>query len=527
MDKLTVQDLAAILSKKTDLNSKEALRFVNQIFEIIHQGVDKDKLVKIKGLGTFKLIGVEARESVNVNTGERVLIDSHAKISFTPDSAMKELVNKPFSGFETVVLNEGVTFDEDLTVKDTDKEAETEKDDGLMDDEQPVDMAVPAAEDVAPYGDTVGNEIEEEAYEPESVDTISETSAGEQAAEAVQPEETTVVYELENGLPEGNRGETEVVSVLPEEITVVSEEENGLSDEGMETEEGGAAEPEGAAAEAETVEPEEVATAAMAVMEKEQETIIDLADDHVADIVETNEKNENMENGDMTVDNNPSLDKRSFPFGWVIFVIALCGASFGVGYYLGSESVKPTEAKLAEVILGTEFSEVTDSFSTTVPDTIDIAEKDTLNHKEGKATETVQTTEANKDTEEETSAEEKKIANEKSLAEQKAASEVKKPETQKAEEKKQQPKADYMKYDAMDERVRTGAYYIMGTAEVVKAKNGETLELLSRRYLGNGMVCYLEVYNGLTAKEPLKDGQEVKIPKIELKKIVKKRLNNK
>ena len=112
MAKLTIQDLADVLVEKNDLSKQTAKAFVTAIFDIVQMGIRRDRLVKIKGLGTFKVVDVDARESVNVNTGERVLIDGHSKISFTPDATMKELVNKPFSGFETVVLNEGVEFDD-------------------------------------------------------------------------------------------------------------------------------------------------------------------------------------------------------------------------------------------------------------------------------------------------------------------------------------------------------------------------------------------------------------------------------
>ena len=112
MGKLSIDELAAVLVEKNGLQKQTAQNFVTSIFDVIKDGIEKDRLVKVKGLGTFKVIGVDARESVNVNTGERVLIDSHSKISFTADAMMKELVNKPFSGFETVVLNEGVEFDD-------------------------------------------------------------------------------------------------------------------------------------------------------------------------------------------------------------------------------------------------------------------------------------------------------------------------------------------------------------------------------------------------------------------------------
>ena len=112
MGKISIQDLSSVLVEKRGLSKKDASNFITEMFDIVQQELEKDKIVKIKGLGTFKIIDVDDRESVNVNTGERVLIESHGKITFTPDSLMKELVNKPFSQFETVVLNDGVEFEE-------------------------------------------------------------------------------------------------------------------------------------------------------------------------------------------------------------------------------------------------------------------------------------------------------------------------------------------------------------------------------------------------------------------------------
>ena len=112
MSKLNLYDLCGVLVSKNGLEDKEARRFVQAMFDIIQEGLDEDKVVKVKGLGTFKIIDVDARESINVNTGGRVLIEGHSKLTFTPDSVMKEIVNKPFSQFETVVLNDGVDFPE-------------------------------------------------------------------------------------------------------------------------------------------------------------------------------------------------------------------------------------------------------------------------------------------------------------------------------------------------------------------------------------------------------------------------------
>ena len=112
MEKISIQEIATVLIEKNGLKRKEAEQFVLTMFDLIKESLATDRVVKIKGLGTFKVVDIEARESVNVNTGERVLIEGHDKITFTPDNTMKELVNKPFSQFETVVLNEGITFDD-------------------------------------------------------------------------------------------------------------------------------------------------------------------------------------------------------------------------------------------------------------------------------------------------------------------------------------------------------------------------------------------------------------------------------
>lgn len=108
MAKLFIRDLAADIATKFKLPQGDVEKFISRMFEVAVEGLNEDKQTKIKGLGTFKITPVKARESVNVSTGERVVIDGHDKVTFTPDSAMKELINKPFSQFETVVLEDGV-----------------------------------------------------------------------------------------------------------------------------------------------------------------------------------------------------------------------------------------------------------------------------------------------------------------------------------------------------------------------------------------------------------------------------------
>ena len=111
-NKLSILDLAAILADSYGMDAKTSQTFVKTVFEIVEEFIAKDKLVKIKGFGTFKLINVSDRESVNVNTGERIVIAGHSKLTFTPDSALKDAVNRPFADFETTTLNEGTSIEE-------------------------------------------------------------------------------------------------------------------------------------------------------------------------------------------------------------------------------------------------------------------------------------------------------------------------------------------------------------------------------------------------------------------------------
>lgn len=157
-NKLSIQDLVSALSERYGMDAKSAGTFVRTVFEIVEEYISKDKLVKIKGLGTFKLVSVSDRESVNVNTGERILIAGHGKLSFTPDAALKDAVNRPFSDFETTPLRD-TTSTEDMeripsaeamdTVTDADEDTDAE---GLSDGGQVVEPSVeqPAHVDVEP-----------------------------------------------------------------------------------------------------------------------------------------------------------------------------------------------------------------------------------------------------------------------------------------------------------------------------------------------------------------------------------------
>ena len=195
MNKLTLNNIAKVLVEKNGLEPKEAMMFTTAMFDLIHDRLNEEGIVKVKGLGTFKMIRVEARESINVRTGERVLIDSHAKITFTPDAVMKELVNKPFSQFETVVLNDDVEFTDMKSEETTDETNNSEQSESLVDvvseGETPEPAPEPAPEPVAeptpePAPVVAPEPVAEVAPEPTPV------VAPEPVAE-VAPEPTPVV----------------------------------------------------------------------------------------------------------------------------------------------------------------------------------------------------------------------------------------------------------------------------------------------------------------------------------------------
>ena len=144
MGKLTIQEIAAVLQQKNSFDKQEANTFVTTMFQIIQERLETDGIVKVKGFGTFKLVDVEARESVSVRTGERVVINGHAKVTFTPDATMKELVNRPFSQFETVVLNDGVEFPD---LEEPEEEQPVVEEEAPAVEEQPVIEEQPVVEE--------------------------------------------------------------------------------------------------------------------------------------------------------------------------------------------------------------------------------------------------------------------------------------------------------------------------------------------------------------------------------------------
>ena len=187
-EKITLQDLINLFSEKQGMNKKDAEVFVRTMFELIEEALATEKYVKIKGLGTFKLTEVDSRESVNVNTGERIEIQGHTKISFTPDVTMKELINKPFSHFETVVLNEGVEL-EDTPVETSEEIVQEEIISETILTEEPATMEEPQPEPLVETPIEEGTIVEEPTVEEP---TIEEPISEEPIEEETIVEESTI-----------------------------------------------------------------------------------------------------------------------------------------------------------------------------------------------------------------------------------------------------------------------------------------------------------------------------------------------
>ena len=405
MGKITIQEIAKILVEKNHIESQAASQFVNEMFAIILDRLSQGEAVKVKGLGTFKIIDVEARESVSVRTGERVVIDGHSKVTFTPDTTMKELVNKPFSHFETVMLNEGVEF-EDMK----------EPDPPVSEQQEPV-AEEPVVEESVAEEPVVEEPVVEQPVAEEPV-------AEEPVVEQPEPAEEPAVVQP---------------PIMPAFHKQTHEEPK----------------------------------------EEEME----------------NKKKKSIW---------PSILK-------CLLVLALMAASAYIGYYYGSNKPLPDVVPDTIVVRDTvDLQAVKKNSESKINSAKQEAEEKAKQEAAAKAQQ-----EAEEKAKQEAAAKAKQEAEEK--AKQQAAEAAK--AKAKAEEKKAaQSAAIADKYAAKDARVRLGAYRIVGLDHEVKVQAGQTFYSICKANLGPDMECYVEVYNDLPSRPTLKEGQIIKIPKLELKK---------
>ena len=453
---LTIRDLAEVLVQKHQLDSRSAETFLNVVIETIHEGLKNDRVVKVKGFGTFKLTAVRERESINVNTGERVVISSHDKVSFTPDAVLRDLVNKPFAQFDTVVLADGVDF-EDMP------EVDTEDSDATGD--EVAEMPAPAQE-----AKVVAMQVEpkpEPAPEPEPV--VEPTPAPEPEP-VKEPEPEPVVESVPEPEPEPVQESEPEPAPEPE---VVSEPE-----------------PEPEQPEPEPVASEESEAPAVQKSSDVPETPEEPETPEIPETPETPEEQPEEEEQEDYLsefdDDENSECKRVFLMYAIIVNVIVAALFFVFGYYARSTNLLGIEA---------EEKPAVETPAAPADDLLDAAKQKPA------ATETP------------AKAEEKESAVEKK---EEVQPEEKKPVAEpKKEEKAEAKEESTSKYDS-DPRVRTGAYRIVGVANTVTVKSGQTIKSISKTYLGPGMECYVEVFNGGITE--LKEGQTIKIPKLALKK---------
>ena len=474
MGKISIQDLAQVLVERKGLNKRDAAIFASAMFDIIQTNLEKDKVVKIKGLGTFKIIDVDDRESVNVNTGERVLIEGHNKITFTPDALMKELVNKPFSQFETVVLNDGVDFEDMNPVAEPTVETNDPNDPANM---PLVDFG---AGEEHPVINVVDEEIPEWVIEPV-------VKAPERPA-VTEPEIITL-------------GEAPKPEPEPEPEPIVEPEPEPIVEP----------EPEP------IVEPEPIIEEEPVVeQEPESEPVVEPEPEP---IVEPEPEPEPESEPEPEVESEPEVEEEPEPEDeepetpssnggnkWLIALLA-CLLGLAGGYVFGNLFPWSQDVKVEKAVSASKPAPVAEPIDSVAPaDTIKPAPVATPAEKPAAKP-----------------AEPKPALATKPAATEPAEKPVAKPVEQKPApaakpEEKTETTVQLDKYQKMDNRVRYGAYRIVGTAQEIKVREGDNLKKIANRTLGPDMECYIEVYNGMNSKTELKAGQTIKIPKLELKK---------
>lgn len=514
MSKISLSDLAQRLAEKSGISLQDAELFIRKMFDVANEGLQSDKLVKMKWLGTFKVMAVKDRESVDVNTGERIIIEGRDKISFTPDNILKEIVNKPFAQFETVVVNDGVDFDEidrkfenaeeDDSVFDSTLECVPDSDNSSLDSFVEQDSS--ATSGVIDFLDE-----ENDAPVSDEMIVIGERLSQEKVAE---PEEKK---------PEVSEPANSESEVKESEVPAQNEVEPVVSDE-----------------EKESILTEETPIAEKVPSDGEN-TITEIP------IVEEASSDEETPSSDEVTDKRHVVLPRSLVIAASVVFLAMIGGFGWFAFNYGKMAAQrdhlalqldnyqqvPTEKKapaksaptqeeilrkkaIEDSVRMAQASEAVKKAENAEQNMDAAVDKQSIDVKSAEAKKNL---EAKKLADAKNLADAKRQVDAKKLAETKKQQETKKlAEAKKKEETRKQAEKHAAqassKYD-QDARVRTGAYRIIGVSEVVTAREGQTIKSLSQKYLGPGMECYVEALNGNSL---LKPGQKVKIPKLELKK---------
>ena len=542
MSKSSLSVLAKAVASKRGLTQAEAERFIATMFEVAGDGIQEDKLLKMKWLGTFKITSVKDRESVDVNTGERILIEGRDKISFTPDNILKEIINKPFAQFETVVVNDGIDFS-DIDEKFANMEREEEElqlqkeqechDEEVVQEEQPQKEEL-SQEEEQPREEEHSQEVElnenlsQEAKKSQEslLDAELQSQEGGQKDELSQEANTPISEEtvaLSSELKNAEISEDDISETSEDNIsetfednisqtsddTISKTEENGIPEEvGMLIshlkENKSEAEKIERVEEAKVKEEVEVPKAAEAHVEKTP------AEEKVV-VSQSNVENKKLPEYDETLDEDEAhasdrhhlvIPKYVVALVSVVFV-ALLGGLCWFAFIYGKMQARQEQM---EMQLKAIKPQPQPKPKPKVVAPVDTAKSvASLDDKTGAKNVLANGAQANNEQTDHAQLAMKKKAKQDSVRMAQANNAVK--------------MAEKASVYLNDPRIRTGAYRIVGVEKTVTAKSGQTLAGLSKLYLGPGMECYMQAINGCSEIKP---GQKVKIPKLELKRKGKK-----
>lgn len=538
MSKSSLSVLAKAVASKRGLTQAEAERFIATMFEVAGDGIQEDKLLKMKWLGTFKITSVKDRESVDVNTGERILIEGRDKISFTPDNILKEIINKPFAQFETVVVNDGIDFS-DIDEKFANMEREEEElqlqkeqechDEEVVQEEQNAEQPQKeelSQEEEQPREEEHSQEVElnedlsQEAKKSQEslLDAELQSQEGGQKDELSQEvntpisEETVALSsELKNAeIPEDDISETSEDNISQtSDDTISKTEENGIPEEvgilisHLKENESEAEEIE-RVEEAKVKEEAEVPKAAEAHVEKtpEEAKVV---------VSQSNVENKKQPEYDETLDEDEAyasdhhhlvIPKYVVALVSVVFV-ALLGGLCWFAFIYGKMQARQEQMEMQlKAIKPQPQPKPKPTVVAPVDTAKSVASSDDKTDAENALANGAQ---ANNEQTDHAQLAMKKKAKQDSIRMAQANNAVK--------------MAEKASVYLNDPRIRTGAYRIVGVEKTVTAKSGQTLAGLSKLYLGPGMECYMQAINGCSEIKP---GQKVKIPKLELKRKGKK-----
>ena len=565
MSKISLSDLAQRLAEKSGISLQDAELFIRKMFDVANEGLQSDKLVKMKWLGTFKVMAVKDRESVDVNTGERIIIEGRDKISFTPDNILKEIVNKPFAQFETIVVNDGVDFDEidrkfenaeeDGSAFDSTLECVPDSDnsslESFVEQDSPATSGVidfldeendaPVSDEMIVIGERLSQEnvAEPEEKKPEGLEPAATEPAATEPA-ATEPAATEpAVFKPAVSEPVESESATSELETKESEVPAQNEVESVVSDEEKEstlTEETPIAEkvPSG---EDNSITETPIVEKVPSDKENFTETPIEeeaSSDEETPSSDEVTDKRHVVLPRYLVIAASVVFLAMIGGFGWFAFNYGKMAAqrdhlALQLDNYqqIATEKKAPTKsASTQEEILrkkaiedsvrmaqASEVVKKVEDVEQNMDATADKQSIDVKSAEEKKNLEAKKLADAKNLTDAKRQVEAKKLADAKKQQETKKLAEAKKKEEARKQAEKHAAQAS-SKYD-QDVRVRTGAYRIIGVSEVVTAREGQTIKSLSQKYLGPGMECYVEALNGTSL---LKPGQKVKIPKLELKK---------